>query len=109
MIEPYLDKLKETSLSPVQLTFIQLIEKKLNEIISPYQKTLTQKFGLTPTELQVLELIRTGKITKEIAQTLGLSKRTVDTHRHNIRKKLGILNKNISLRTYLACLEKEIK
>ena len=41
-------------------------------------------------ELEVLEFLRTGKTTKEIAFELGLSNRTVDIHRANIKKKLGL-------------------
>lgn len=41
-------------------------------------------------ELQVLELLREGKTTKEIASILNLSNRTVDIHRANLKKKLGL-------------------
>ena len=41
-------------------------------------------------ELQVLELLREGKTTKEIAAALNLSNRTVDIHRANLKKKLGL-------------------
>ena len=46
--------------------------------------------SLSPRELVVLELIGKGKTTKEIAQDLGLSPRTVDIHRANIKKKLAL-------------------
>lgn len=46
--------------------------------------------SLSLRELQVLELVRTGKTTKEIAFDMGLSNRTVDIHRANIKKKLGL-------------------
>ena len=46
--------------------------------------------GLSARELQVLELLRTGKTTKEIARALDLSARTVDIHRANLKKKLGL-------------------
>jgi len=46
--------------------------------------------SLTGRELQVLELLKTGKTTKEIAAALVLSARTVDIHRANIKKKLGL-------------------
>ncbi len=107
VVEPFLDKLRQTRLTNGQVEILNIIEQKLKEIVSPYQRTLSQRYGLTPTELQIVELIRTGKPTKEIAEILNLSKRTVDTHRHNIRKKLGILNKNINLTTYLSSLERE--
>ncbi|GAB6887518.1 hypothetical protein JCM13304A_10160 [Desulfothermus okinawensis JCM 13304] len=109
IIEPYLDKLRQTPLTREQATILKVIEKKIKEVVSPYEKGLSQRYGLTPAEIQIVELIRAGKPTKEIADILGLSKRTVDTHRHNIRKKLGILNKNINLVTYLSSLEREFK
>ena len=45
---------------------------------------------LTLRELQVLELLREGRTTKEIASELSLSARTVDIHRANLKKKLGL-------------------
>lgn len=46
--------------------------------------------SLSMRELQVLELLGAGKTTKEIAFDLDLSARTVDIHRANIKKKLGL-------------------
>lgn len=45
---------------------------------------------LTVRELEVLELLKTGKTTKEIANALDLSARTVDLHRANVKRKLGL-------------------
>jgi DNA-binding NarL/FixJ family response regulator len=41
-------------------------------------------------EVQVLERVGRGQTTKEIAYALDLSPRTVDVHRANIKKKLGL-------------------
>jgi DNA-binding NarL/FixJ family response regulator len=46
--------------------------------------------SLSVRELQVLELLREGRTTKEIAGQLQLSARTVDIHRANLKKKLGL-------------------
>ncbi|MCG2595065.1 response regulator transcription factor [Ramlibacter sp. XY19] len=46
--------------------------------------------SLSARELQVLELLRSGKTTKEIADQLQLSSRTVDIHRANMKKKLKL-------------------
>ena len=46
--------------------------------------------SLSPRELDVLEKIGAGKTTKEIAAHFGLSPRTVDIHRANIKKKLDL-------------------
>ncbi|MDB5777003.1 MAG: response regulator transcription factor [Herbaspirillum sp.] len=45
---------------------------------------------LTPRETDILKRIATGKSNKHIARDLGLSFRTVETHRLNIKRKLGI-------------------
>jgi DNA-binding CsgD family transcriptional regulator len=47
-------------------------------------------FDLTPTERHVLRLIADYKTSKEIAEELGISRRTVETHRTNICQKLEI-------------------
>ena len=45
---------------------------------------------LTPTERRILRLIAAYQTSKEIADELGVSFRTVNTHRANICQKLGI-------------------
>lgn len=45
---------------------------------------------LTPREREVLQCIATGKSNKHIARDMNLSVRTVETHRLNIKRKLGI-------------------
>lgn len=46
--------------------------------------------GLTPRELEILQLIVNGKSNKEIAGDLNLSANTVAVHRANIMESLGI-------------------
>ena len=45
---------------------------------------------LTPREVEVLESIARGHTNPEIAEQLGLSVRTVETHRANIQQKLDL-------------------
>ena len=47
---------------------------------------------LSERELQVLHLVSDGKTTKEIADELFVSSRTVETHRVNMMKKLNVQN-----------------
>ena len=55
---------------------------------------------LTARELQIAELCATGMINKEIASRLGISQRTVEVHKNNIFKKLGI-NNTVELMRYM--------
>ena len=48
--------------------------------------------GLTNREREVLQLVAEGKTTKEIAEMLNLSTKTIDSHREHIMEKLGIRN-----------------
>ncbi len=52
---------------------------------------LTESLGrLSDRELEVFEEIGHGKATREVAEMLGISPRTVDSHRAHIKKKLGL-------------------
>ncbi|SHH88898.1 two component transcriptional regulator, LuxR family [Chryseolinea serpens] len=47
---------------------------------------------ITPREKEVLELVAQGKSTKQIADLLGISIRTVESHRINMLKKMKVNN-----------------
>lgn len=78
------------------------LDQKLLRLAGPdFQRALLKRGpNLTPTELRVCALIRCDLSTKEIAQMLGTSIRTIDTHRTRVRKKLG-LGLSDNLYTYL--------
>ncbi|EOE5321690.1 MULTISPECIES: helix-turn-helix transcriptional regulator [Providencia] len=70
---------------------------KLHKDVSPssvsnhHQNTDMQtRFGLTPRECEVVELILAGKGSPQIAQMLFISLGTVKNHRKNIYQKLSI-------------------
>jgi DNA-binding NarL/FixJ family response regulator len=54
--------------------------------------------NLTPTERSILRLIAEGKSSKEIGEELSIHYRTVENHRTNICRKLGIEGANALLR-----------
>jgi DNA-binding NarL/FixJ family response regulator len=48
--------------------------------------------SLTNREIEVCELVAAGATTREIATRLGRSVKTIETHRENIKAKLGLHN-----------------
>jgi DNA-binding CsgD family transcriptional regulator len=56
---------------------------------------------LTHMETRVSQFIQSGQSSKDIANTLNLSLETVQTHRKNIRRKLGLQGKSVSLYAHL--------
>ncbi|WP_268225726.1 response regulator transcription factor [Sinomicrobium oceani] len=65
-------------------------DKKTNQSLSKPNKN--NPFDLTNKELQVLELVLAGYTNKEISEKLQNSKRTIETHRFNLMKKMEVKN-----------------
>ncbi|MEJ2363657.1 MAG: helix-turn-helix transcriptional regulator [Deltaproteobacteria bacterium] len=91
-----------------QRKYIEMLRTNLEEITSPLGSRLSKtSLSLTPTEIHISNMIRSGLRTKEIAQIRGVSEATISRHRERIRKKLKLTNSRINLMTYLqANLEK---
>jgi FixJ family two-component response regulator len=45
---------------------------------------------LTPREYQVMQLVATGMLNKQVGGELGMAEKTVKTHRAHVMQKLGI-------------------
>ena len=105
LIEPYFEKINETDLDDHQKAFLSIMESNLKEIISPFTRKMSiRRLNLTPTEIRIANLIRHGSPTKKIAEIMKISPRTVDTHRKNIRRKVGLDKKRANLRSFLLSL-----
>jgi PAS domain S-box-containing protein len=105
LVLPYIENLKMTRIDSHQLNQLKILERNTNEIISPFLRTLSSKYpNLTPMEIKVINFIKEGRTTKEMAELLNASPRTVEVHRDNIRKKLGLRNRKANLQSYLMAL-----
>ena len=103
LIQPYVRKLKESKLDVSQEAWVDIIETNLQEITSPFLKNAAA-FNFTPKELEVIQLLKEGKSTKEIAELLHVCEGAIELHRHRVRKKLGLNKKKTNLQSYLFSL-----
>jgi PAS domain S-box-containing protein len=105
LVMPFVEKFRETQLDDQQKTFLNIIESNLNEVISPFSRRLSLDYlNLTPTEIQIANMTKHGSTSKKIAKVMNISPRTVDTHKKNIRRKIGLEGKRANLRSYLLSL-----
>ncbi len=85
-----------------QRKYVDILKTNLDEITSPFVSQLSKSFhSLTPTEINICNMIRSGLRTKEIAQIRGVSGATVNRHREHIRRKLNLTNSSVNLVTFL--------
>jgi DNA-binding NarL/FixJ family response regulator len=62
----------------------------LKSLVSPKQRTANALDLLSDRELEILRLVGEGFTTREVATKLGISVKTVESHRGNIRQKLKL-------------------
>ena len=106
LVAPYAKKLRNSRLGAKQKAYLKTLESNLNDITSPFARKFSSKyFRLTPSEIQIAHLVKDGQKTKQIANLLNLSLRTIESHRRNIRMKIGVKNKQANLRSVLLSME----
>ena len=103
LVLPHIEKLK-THMDLKGSSYVNVLESNLKEIISPFAQKLSVKYlNLTNREVQIANLIKEGKTTKEIASFLNVSDSAVNVYRYHIRRKLSLTKKH-NLRSYLSSL-----
>jgi PAS domain S-box-containing protein len=84
------------------IVYIDLLEQNLEELASSFGKKISRaELKLTPREIEICSILKSGLTSKELAEILHISVKTVERHRESIRKKFDIQNKQINLFTFL--------
>jgi len=68
------------------------IKNNISELVLEENKDVPNVNALTEREIQIINLIKDGQSSKEIAGNLNISLKTVEVHRHNVLKKLKLKN-----------------
>jgi len=93
--------------SEEKLPIITAVKERAEETLKKREsdlKTTSQCPNLTPAEIQIASLIKTGKTRQEISKLPGISPGAINFHRNNIRKKLGLNRKKVNLASHLSSL-----
>ena len=101
--KPIIEKMRLNA-RPRDRKYLNMLELGLQNIISQFGIRINGPHALSARESEICNMIRSGLSTKEIAQMLAISLRTVDTFRNRIRRKLGIARKDVNLYAHLQAL-----
>lgn len=58
--------------------------------LAPHLEDGAESSALTPREMQILSQLASGKSSHQIADAINISRRTVENHRANIMRKVGV-------------------
>lgn len=101
MLLPALDHLEADMEPEVRRGYLTVIRDQLLRLAPDDAGPDPLLLRLSPAEMRICQFIQAGSPTKEIAAALNLSVETVQTHRKNIRRKLGLHGKDASLCAFL--------
>ncbi len=104
MVLPMLTKAR-AQVTGVAQNYLDIAQANLVDIVSqqPHDLALVNA-RLAPRELQIVHYIRQNKTSKEMAELLDISVRTVESYRENIRKKLRIQNQKKNLKKFITSI-----
>lgn len=107
LVVPHLARLRLRVMhDPAALMALDMAEDSLESITAPMAgRRAALLESLTPAEQEIAQMVLRGQSTKEIARLLGRGPATVEFHRNNIRRKLGLRGKARSLRSVLNSLQ----
>ncbi len=103
LLIPALEKIKNEKSTDIRNSYLELLQDQLINLTRGFSKELDGRFlNLTRSEMLICSHIQSGLSSKEIAEKMGTSLETVQTHRRNIRKKLGLKRRRINLHSFLS-------
>jgi DNA-binding NarL/FixJ family response regulator len=101
-IKPVLRQMRDSFAErPAESDMISFLDSLFENIVTPYLSGPSGLADFTSREIEIMAMIRAGSTSKEIADALCLSKKTVDFHRANIRAKLRLTPGRDNLRAFL--------
>lgn len=101
LVFPALDRIENEDDAAIRKGYITVAKDQLSRLAPGSEGADPMLLKLTHMETRVCQFIQAGHTSKDIANNLNLSVETVQTHRKNIRRKLGLHGKSVSLYAHL--------
>ncbi len=99
IVLPLIDSMRN---KPNPEQYLDILSATIKDITSSFATKLKNNFSnLSLREIEICNLLKNEKSSKEIGILLSLSPKTINKHRDNIRRKLGIKNKKVNLISFL--------
>jgi len=100
---PAIEKVRNEVNTEIRNSYLYIMREQLIHLTKGFSRELEGRFlQLTRSEIRVCQLIQEGHSTKEIADRMNVSFETVQVHRRNIRKKLGVRGRKVNLFSLLS-------
>ena len=105
LVLPALDRIESEDDASIRKGYVTVVRDQLARLAPGSTSFDPLLLKLTPMENKVCQFVQAGHASKDIAHSLNLSLETVQTHRKNIRRKLGLHGKSVSLYAHLKTIE----
>ncbi len=105
ILKPLMRAMAQNRPNPDQIDWLSRLTRQVDELLDSFSPWLdSERFNFTRRELVMARFIRDGFSSRQIAERLQISIRTVTTHRSKIRAKLGIRGKHRNVPTLLLAI-----
>ena len=102
-ILPALAKIEKETSPQVRASYLEMLREQLVSLTTGFDNAIDAGLlKLSKTELRICLFLQAGCSSKEICDAMNLAFETIQTHRKNIRRKLGLRGQDVNLHTYLA-------
>jgi DNA-binding CsgD family transcriptional regulator/PAS domain-containing protein len=101
LVLPALERIETENDPAIRKGYVTVVKDQLTRLLPRDSGGMPLLFKLTQMEMKVCQFIQSGHSNKDIADLLNLSVETIQTHRKNIRRKLGLHGRSVSLYAHL--------
>jgi PAS domain S-box-containing protein len=103
LLLPALDNIRKEPDATIRNGYLEVLKSQLIGMTQGFTEKIDGRFlNLTRTEMRVCHLVQTGYASKEVAEKMHIAFETVQVHRRNIRRKLGLNGRKVNLHAFLA-------